>query len=85
MFGEAFEGISRNPVGRYAQSLPESHVRQIEILLGPEMRRLSYPLTRPLTVEERLRGRVARAKWAWSSFRSRWLRPRPAAAGAPGA
>jgi hypothetical protein len=70
MFGEAFEGISRSPIGRYPEALPPDQVCEIEVRLEPAMRRLSYPLGRPLTLEERMRGRVARVKWDWGSFRS---------------
>jgi Sulfotransferase family len=81
MFGDAFDGISRRPLGRYAGALAESDRRRIEAQLEPEMLRLSYPLTRPLSPAERVAGRVRRAKWAWRSI---WLACLSSLAGSPG-
>jgi hypothetical protein len=70
MFGESFEGISRSPVGRHAESLSPQDRLGIEKRLEPEMARLGYQLVEPLTAAERISGRLARAKWAWRSLRT---------------
>ncbi|HET7011656.1 MAG TPA: sulfotransferase [Anaerolineales bacterium] len=70
MFGEAFDGISHSPLGRHAKALPQADNLEIEKQLEPEMMRLGYSLTRPLTRTERLAGRVGRARWVWRRFRT---------------
>jgi hypothetical protein len=84
MFGEDFEGISQRPVGRYAEALAESSRRELERQLEPEMTRLAYRFTPPLTLREKISGRVARMKWTWRSLRSALRGPSAAPPVAPG-
>lgn len=71
MFNEAFDGISRRPVGRYTEALSPEERRELEKRLGPEMARLGYPLTELLGLSDRLGGRALRVQSAWRSFRAR--------------
>jgi hypothetical protein len=70
MFNEAFHGISRRPVGRYAEALSPEESRELVKRLGPEMERLGYPRTEHLRLSERLAGRALRAWWTLRRFRA---------------
>jgi hypothetical protein len=67
MFGEAFDGISARPVGRFADELSEADTRRLERLLEPEMARLGYALARPLAPGDCFAGIVGRVKGALRS------------------
>jgi len=63
MFSELFEGVSERPVGRYRQVLDSESVRRLEAALFLEMRRLNYPLEKP----------VSPLAWLiWMGYRTRW-------------
>jgi len=63
MFSELFEGVSEKPVGRYRQVLDPEIVRRLEAALFLEMRRLNYPLEKPVS---------PLAWFIWMGYRTRW-------------
>jgi len=63
MFSERFEGVSERPVGRYRQVLDPEIVRRLEVALFLEMRRLNYPLEKPVS---------PLAWFIWMGYRTRW-------------
>ncbi len=63
MFGEAFDGVSASPVGRYRRHLSPGEVARLEAALGQEMARWGYRLT-----GSPVRGLYVR----WLAFRLRW-------------
>jgi hypothetical protein len=62
MFGERFQGVSANPIGRYRTTLDRDSIRRLEAALSSEMRRLDYPLDEPISL---------RARVGWIDFRLR--------------
>jgi hypothetical protein len=67
MFGERFNGVSANPIGRYRTALDRDSVQRLEAALHPEMRRLDYPLDGPVSL---------RARIQWMNYRVRRARGR---------
>ena len=62
MFGERFNGVSANPIGRYRTALDRDSVQRLEAALYPEMRRLDYPLDEPVSLRARIK---------WMNFKAR--------------
>ncbi|MCJ7824910.1 MAG: sulfotransferase, partial [Anaerolineales bacterium] len=63
MFGERFEGVSRNPIGRYKSQLDQDTIATLEASLFPEMDRLGYGLKYAVDASVRLRWFVSRIRW----------------------
>ena len=70
MFGERFEGVSRNPIGRYKSQLNQETIAILEASLFPEMDRLGYGLEHQVDASVRLRWFVSRLKWTRQSLHS---------------
>jgi hypothetical protein len=70
MFGERFEGVSRNPIGRYKSQLDQDTIATLEASLFPEMERLQYALKYPVDASVRLRWFVSRLRWLRQGFQS---------------
>ena len=67
MFDERFDGISRNPIGRYKDRLSQEDIATLEAALFPDMERFGYVLENPVDANLRLR---------WLASRLRWVRQR---------
>lgn len=70
MFGERYEGVSRNPIGRYKNQLNQDAIANLEASLFPEMNRLGYELEYQVDVSVRLQWFVSRLRWTRQSLRS---------------
>ena len=70
MFGERFEGVSRNPIGRYKSQLNQDTIANLEASLFPEMDRLGYGLEHQVDASVRLRWFVSRLRWLRQSLNS---------------
>lgn len=70
MFAERFDGISRNPIGRYKDRLSQEDIATLEANLFPEMERFGYELDHPVDASVRLRWLTGRLQWTHQHIRS---------------